>query len=65
MSKEEIIEQLKQKNKPSRVILEFMPNPNFDEEFLEFVEEVLSWKELNQEKKLNLEKNENSKFSNN
>jgi len=31
------------KNKPPKVILKFEPSPYFEEEFLEFVEEVLSW----------------------
>jgi len=34
---------LRSKNKPPKVILKFEPNPTFEEEFLEFVEEVLSW----------------------
>jgi hypothetical protein len=40
----EAIKELK-KNKSPEVILEFMPNPTFEEEFLEFVEEVLNWAE--------------------
>jgi hypothetical protein len=34
---------LKSKNKFPKVILQFDPNPTFKEEFLEFVETVLSW----------------------
>ena len=33
------------KDEKPKVIIKFEPNPNFEEEFLEFVEEVLSWKE--------------------
>jgi len=31
------------KDEKPKVIIKFEPAPNFEEEFLEFVEEVLSW----------------------
>ena len=34
---------LMSKNKLPKVILKFEPSPYFEDEFLEFVEEVLSW----------------------
>ena len=40
---------LMSKNKLPKVILKFEPNPTFKEEFLEFVETVLSW---NKEEKI-------------
>lgn len=46
---ERTIKELRQKNKSPRVILEFVPNPNFEEEFLEFIEEILSWEENSNE----------------
>jgi len=36
---------LRSKNKPPKVILKFEPSPYFEDEFVEFVEQVLSWKE--------------------
>lgn len=32
-----------EKKKSPKVILEFAPDPNFEEELLEFIEEILSW----------------------
>lgn len=31
------------KDEKPEVIIKFEPTPNFEEEFLEFVEEILSW----------------------
>ena len=31
------------KDEKPEVIIKFEPSPNFEEEFLEFIEEVLSW----------------------
>lgn len=42
------------KNKPPEVIIEFEPNSTFREEFIEFIEQVLSWAE---EKSTNKSKN--------
>jgi len=33
------------KNKPPEVIISLEPSPNFEQEFLEFIETVLSWPE--------------------
>jgi len=48
------------KDEKPKVIIKFEPNPNFEEEFLEFVEEVLSWKENSNEN----EKAENQQSKN-
>ena len=39
------------KNQKPQVIIKFEPNPTFDEEFLEFLEEVLKFEENKEEKK--------------
>jgi len=36
---------LRPENKLPKVILKFEPSPYFEDEFVEFVEQVLSWKE--------------------
>lgn len=45
----EAIKELKQK-KLVEVVVEFMPNPTFEEEFLEFVESVINWPRSEKEK---------------
>jgi len=46
----EAIKELKQRNKSPEVILEFMPNPTFEEEFWDFIESVLNWSRPEKEK---------------
>jgi len=43
MVSERTIKKLRRNKKLPEIIVEFIPDPNFEEEFLEFVEEVLSW----------------------
>jgi hypothetical protein len=63
MQSNKAIKKLKQRNKLPEVILEFVPNPTFEKEFLEFVESLINC--FKSEKNLNLKENENGKFSNN
>ncbi|MEO0118686.1 MAG: hypothetical protein ABIK66_06150 [candidate division WOR-3 bacterium] len=58
MNKEKIKE-FRQKKKSPEVILKFLPDPNFEKEFLDFVQKVLNWKENADEKqKVNNKKDE-------
>jgi len=53
------------KDEKPKVIIKFEPNPNFEEEFLEFVEEVLSWKEnSNENKKAENQQSKNARKNN-
>ena len=38
-------EKIKKKREP-KIIVQYEPNSNFDEEFAEFASEVLDWKEI-------------------
>jgi hypothetical protein len=49
MLNERTIKELRQKKKSPKVILKFVPTPNFEEEFLEFIEEILSWEKNSNE----------------
>lgn len=49
-SRKEKTKKLSKKDKSPKVILEFIPNPNFEEEFLEFVEKILNREENPNEK---------------
>jgi len=51
MQSSKAIKELKQKKKLPEIILEFMPNSTFEEEFLEWVETVLSWGKENEKSK--------------
>jgi len=48
------------KNKSPKVMLKFGPSPNYEEEWLEFVETVLSWPEPKKENSITELKNEKS-----
>ncbi|MEM5831180.1 MAG: hypothetical protein QXO40_03180 [Candidatus Aenigmatarchaeota archaeon] len=46
MGNEEIVVQkVKQKKQSAKIVIIFSPDSNFEEEFLEFVEKILNWKE--------------------
>jgi hypothetical protein len=62
MQSNRVIRTLKQRNKSPDVILEFTPNPTFKEEFLQFVEEILSWER--KEKKNSFYEKSNNNFNN-
>jgi len=51
----------KKKNKILEVTIEFIPDPDFEESFLDFLEKILSWKENpnESEKEKTNRKNEN------
>ena len=53
------------KEEKPKVIIKFEPNPNFEEEFLEFVEEVLSWdRNPNENEKAKNQQSKNARENN-
>jgi|GEM_PF-6715546 len=42
---------MKQKNKKPEIIVSFEPDPDYEERFLEFVEDVLFWPDLEEDNK--------------
>ena len=53
------------KDKKPKVIIKFEPSPSFEEEFLEFVEEVLSWdRNPNENEKAKNQQSKNARENN-
>jgi len=53
------------KDEKPKVIIKFEPAPNFEEEFLEFVEEVLSWeRNPNENEKAKNQQSKNARKNN-